>query len=243
MDNKIITVFGSPSSGKTLTAVKLGKLLNEKKKNVIVLLCDHTAPMLPVIYTRLGYYTEKSLANVLNAELITSDLITANLITDKKYRYLSFLGFAKGQNALSYADFSVEKALDLLLTLKYMCDYVIVDASSDLTSDNLAIAGLNSADKRLSLITFDLKGYSYYASQSELFNNESFAKNFSIIGASIKENCAKEEALTVLGGCRYFLPYVEGMDTSISSGEMLTKTAKAYEKELGRIADEVIAFE
>jgi flagellar biosynthesis GTPase FlhF len=45
----MLAVWGSPGSGKTITAVKLAKALADKKKNVALLLCDMTAPMLPCI--------------------------------------------------------------------------------------------------------------------------------------------------------------------------------------------------
>lgn len=45
----VLTVWGSPGSGKTVTAVKLAKALAEQKRNVLLLLCDATAPMLPCV--------------------------------------------------------------------------------------------------------------------------------------------------------------------------------------------------
>ena len=45
----MLAVWGSPGSGKTVTAAKIAKMLSTKKKNVILLLCDMTAPMLPCI--------------------------------------------------------------------------------------------------------------------------------------------------------------------------------------------------
>ena len=47
--NQVLAVWGSPGCGKTMTAVKLAKHLAAKKKNVVLLLCDMTAPMLPCI--------------------------------------------------------------------------------------------------------------------------------------------------------------------------------------------------
>ena len=46
--NQVLAVWGSPGCGKTMTAVKLAKHLAAKKKNVVLLLCDMTAPMLPL---------------------------------------------------------------------------------------------------------------------------------------------------------------------------------------------------
>ena len=36
----MLAVWGSPGSGKTITAVKIAKMLSARKKNVILLLCD-----------------------------------------------------------------------------------------------------------------------------------------------------------------------------------------------------------
>ena len=44
----MLAVWGSPGSGKTITAVKIAKMLSARKKNVILLRCDMAAPMLPL---------------------------------------------------------------------------------------------------------------------------------------------------------------------------------------------------
>jgi len=52
--NGILAVWGSPGSGKTTVAVKLAKYLSDRKKNVVLLLCDMTAPMLPCHLSAIG---------------------------------------------------------------------------------------------------------------------------------------------------------------------------------------------
>lgn len=49
MHNKgkqILAVWGSSGSGKTVTAVKLAKEIADRKKNVLLLLCDDICPAL-----------------------------------------------------------------------------------------------------------------------------------------------------------------------------------------------------
>jgi Mrp family chromosome partitioning ATPase len=48
-DVQVLAVWGSPASGKTTVSVRLAKYLAEQKKNVALLLCDMTAPMLPCV--------------------------------------------------------------------------------------------------------------------------------------------------------------------------------------------------
>ena len=51
----VLAVWGSPGCGKTVTAVKIAKHLASQKKNVALLLCDMTAPMMPCICRPLSW--------------------------------------------------------------------------------------------------------------------------------------------------------------------------------------------
>jgi MinD superfamily P-loop ATPase len=62
----VLAVWGSPGSGKTTVAVKLAKYLADKKKNVVLVLCDMTAPMLPGICSPSELECEKSLGSILS---------------------------------------------------------------------------------------------------------------------------------------------------------------------------------
>ena len=75
----MLAVWGSPGSGKTVTAVKIAKMLSAKKKNVILLLCDMTAPMLPCICSPDELECERSLGNILAAARIGENLISITL--------------------------------------------------------------------------------------------------------------------------------------------------------------------
>lgn len=60
-DGGVLAVWGSPGSGKTTTAVRLAKYLADKRRNVVLLLCDMTAPMLPCICPASDLECERSL--------------------------------------------------------------------------------------------------------------------------------------------------------------------------------------
>ena len=57
----VLAVWGSPGCGKTVTAVKIAKHLASQKKNVALLLCDMTAPMMPCICPPSELECDKSL--------------------------------------------------------------------------------------------------------------------------------------------------------------------------------------
>lgn len=97
----VLAVWGSPGSGKTVTAVKIAKALSAKKKNVILLLCDMSAPMLPCICHADALESKGSLASVLAAARISESLIKHNLVTFKHNSYLAALGLLELQNEYS----------------------------------------------------------------------------------------------------------------------------------------------
>ena len=98
----VLAVWGSPGCGKTVTAVKIAKHLASQKKNVVLLLCDMTAPMMPCICPPSELECDKSLGSIFAAQRISVNLIKHNLTTHKKMPYLTMLGLRKGENEYTY---------------------------------------------------------------------------------------------------------------------------------------------
>ena len=94
----VLAVWGSPGSGKTVTAVKIAKHLTAQKKNVALLLCDMTAPMMPCICPPSELECDRSLGSIFAAQRISVNLIKHNLTTHKRIPYLTMLGLRKGEN-------------------------------------------------------------------------------------------------------------------------------------------------
>jgi len=94
----ILAVWGSPGSGKSITAVKLAKALADRKKNVVLLLCDMTAPMLPCVCPASELDCEQSLGGVLAVPHISDALIKNHCVTHKRMSHLTLLGMKKGEN-------------------------------------------------------------------------------------------------------------------------------------------------
>lgn len=88
----VLAVWGSPGCGKTVTAVKIAKHLASQKKNVALLLCDMTAPMMPCICPPSELECDKSLGSIFAAQRISVNLIKHNLTTHKKLSYPAWSG-------------------------------------------------------------------------------------------------------------------------------------------------------
>lgn len=105
-DNQVLAVWGSPGSGKSTVAVKLAKHLADHKRDVALVLCDMTAPMLPCVCPPADLDGEHSLGSVLAAPRISQTLVSHNCITHKKQSHLTILGLRKGENEYTYPPYT-----------------------------------------------------------------------------------------------------------------------------------------
>ena len=166
----MLAVWGSPGSGKTVTAVKIAKMLSARKKNVILLLCDMAAPMLPCICPADALESNGSLAGVLAAARISENLIKHNLVTFKRNSCLAVLGLLERQNEYSTPPFTQKQVVELLDGLRQIAPYVIVDCGSYIANDILSAVALMEADSILRLANCDPKSVNYFASQLPLLD-------------------------------------------------------------------------
>ena len=147
----VLAVWGSPGCGKTVTAVKIAKHLASQKKNVALLLCDMTAPMMPCICPPSELECDKSLGSIFAAQRISVNLIKHNLTTHKKLSYLTMLGLRKGENEYTYAACTKQQAEELIRGLREIAPYVVIDCSSYIANDILSAVALMEADSVLRL--------------------------------------------------------------------------------------------
>ena len=141
----VVAVWGSPGSGKTTMAVKIAKYLADKKRNVVLLLCDMTAPMLPCICPASELECERSLGSVLAAAHVTENLVKNNLVTHKRLGYLTILGMLKGENEYTYPPYGEAQARELIDCLREIAPYVVIDCGSYITTAYLRNEDIQTA--------------------------------------------------------------------------------------------------
>ena len=244
MQNKqILAVWGSPSSGKTLVSTKLACMLSKRRKDVVLVFCDSFVPSIPVILPNLET-KGKSLGDVISAPEVSQQKIYLKCLTLKNNSYLTFLGYQRGENIFTYPSSTKSNALELLIQLRHISDYVILDCSSYISEDILSATALENADSVVRLGNCDLKGVSYFSSQLPCLSERRFNSDRHIrVLSNFKNNQPKNEIIECYGGVTYELPYVPELEEQYHTGQILegfaTREGKIYEKTLASIAREV----
>lgn len=242
-DKQILALWGSPGSGKTAVSAKLANMLTQKKKDVALLFCDNFVPVIPVLMP-FQSDANKSLGNIISAPQITQENIFENAITLKKNNRLFLLGYRKGENVFTYPEYTKSNTVDLLIQLRHIADYVIVDCTSHISEDMLSTAALEVSDAVIRLCSCDLKGISYFASQLPYIMDRRFNPDRHIKALSnFKANEPQAEAKECYKGISFELPYIDEMNEQYQTGSIFenfsSREGKKLENTLGDIIMEV----
>ncbi|PWL55828.1 MAG: hypothetical protein DBY38_00615 [Clostridium cadaveris] len=243
-NNKIIALWGNPDAGKTTVSIKLAKELSTKKKNVIVVFCDVLSPS---IMTILPYAKEenKSLGSILSAPEITQEDILSKCITLEKNPYISLLGYSQGENIFTYASYSKERAVDFLILLRHLADYVIIDCSSVFAYDTLSAVALEMADNVVRLCSSNLKAISYFTSYLPLLADRRFNvdKHIKVL-SKVKVKEPKDQIIEMYRGVKYELPYTEEIENQFLSASLFNqlkdKNSLEYENTIRALSNYLI---
>lgn len=243
-DVQVLAVWGSPGSGKTTVSVRLAKFLADHKRNVVLLLCDMTAPMLPCICPPSDLECERSLGSILAATHITDTLIRQNCVTLKKMGYLTIVGMMKGENMYTYPPYTPELAKELIDHLRDIAPYVIIDCGSYIAYDVLSAVALLEADSVLRLVNCDLKSVSYLSSQLPLLQEQKWdADKQYKVASNVKTNQAGEHIEQALGNMAFKIPYSYELENLVLSGNLLgelaLKDSRSFRAEIAKIVKEV----
>ena len=136
------------------------------------------------------------------------------------------------------------EAVDMLVLLRHIADYVIVDCTSVLTGNVLATAALEVADDVLRVCGCDLKAISYFASYLPLIEDRKFKPEQHIrVLSNTRPYPGGMEYENSFGGVKYRLPYLPIVEEQAATLKLLEplsgKEAKSYEPVIAAIAVEV----
>jgi CO dehydrogenase nickel-insertion accessory protein CooC1 len=241
---QVLAVWGSPGCGKTTVAVKLAKYLADRKKNVVLLLCDCTTPMLPCICPPGDLEGDHSLGSILAANSITESLVKNNCNTHKRMNHLAVIGLQKGENENCYPPVNEKLIRELIEALRDMESHVIIDCGSSIYFDELSTISILESDAVLRLINCDLKSVSYLSSQQEYLRMAGFDfdKMYKAI-SNVKSNEASQNMEQVLGSAVFTLPHSSELEAQVLAGNLFAdlslKDSRGFRREIEKIAKEV----
>lgn len=221
--NNIVAVVGNSASGKTAFSIKLGVELSKRKKNVLVISNDIYTPVVPLVYPSASFEREHSIGSLLTEPYITRDAIIKAVITTKEYKYFSLLGYLHGENINTYADFAKNNVEDLLIQLRHIFDYVIIDCPYYYAFDLFASTALDFVDWYYLILSPDLRGLEFYYSQGSVLNI--LQKPQIKVINQFKDN---NSAFIVCDAVKAHLlmPFSEDLHNQYIAGELLTNIAR-----------------
>ena len=242
----VLAVWGSPSSGKSIVATKIAKHLADKGKNVVLLLCDMTAPMLPCICPPSDLESNHSLGSVLAAPHVSETLVKYHIITHKKMNHLTILGMQKGENEYSYTPYTETQARELIAVLRKIAPFVIIDCGSHIASDVLSTISLLESDAVLRLASCDLKSISYFSGQNTTLKGTGFdfEKQYKC-ASNVKPQQSVEHMGGALGSLSFIILHSEELEQQYLDGNLLLdltlKDSREFKREIEKIVKEVFS--
>lgn len=245
--DKILTIMGSPGSGKTTTAVKLARTLAARRKNVILVLCDPFTPVIPSLLPA-GTVHDTSLGFLLTAPGLTQTDILNACVPSSGSEYISLLGYRAGESLMNYPKVTRDKALELFVSLRYLADYVIIDCATVFEADPASFVAIETADRVMRMGTANLKGISWFQTHLPMLEDSRYrsGSHLTVIG-NLKVGQDWESVSGQYGGVDFMLPYtaeLEQQDQEMALFEPLfSQESTVYQTEINRILLDVFDFQ
>ncbi len=240
----VISVWGSKNCGKTVTAIKMAERLTGMGRNVLLVFADCDCPVFPYGCPPSELMGEGSLGRVLAAPRVDEAVIKENLVFHKKNKYLSMLGWQKGENHFSHPAFDAARVTELVEAARNVASFVIVDCTSQIATDALTANALLLSDGVIRMTGCDLKSVSYFSSQLPLLSDVRWNAQTHVKAAgNVMPNEAQGGADGLLGKLPYRIPHSLEVEKQFLEGELFSelcyKESRPFRNEIARLCEEV----
>ena len=217
---KVITVWGSPGSGKSMFSCILAKALTRDKRKAIIINGEAGTPMLPIWLPEQIIETGASIGQVLSSVEIDTSLVASHVTILKTYPFIGLMGYSAGENPLSYPETDYSMVLQLVSAAAKLVDFVILDCGSNMTNV-FTPAAIESGDLVIRILTPDLKGINYLKAHQPLLVDERFHYDRHLTFAGMARPFhAFDEMGYIIGGFDGLLPYSKEIDRCATEGGM-----------------------
>ncbi len=237
---KVITVWGSPGSGKSMFSCILSKALTRDKRKAIIINGEAGTPMLPIWLPEQIIETGASIGQVLSSVEIDTSLVASHVTILKTYPFIGLMGYSAGENPLSYPETDYSMVLQLVSAASKLVDFVILDCGSNMTNVFIP-AAIESGDLVIRILTPDLKGINYLKAHQPLLVDERFHYDRHLTFAGMARPFhAFDEMGYIIGGFDGLLPYSKEIDRCATDGGMfqaLKYCNNKYTNSLNKVLD------
>lgn len=217
---KVITVWGSPGSGKSMFCCILAKALTRDKRKALIINGEISVPMIPVWLPEQMVQTNASIGQVLSSVEIDTSLVASHVTVLKSYPFIGLMGYSAGENPLSYPEIKYNMVLELIAAATKLVDYVILDCGSNMTNV-FTPAAIESGDLIIRILTPDLKGVNYLKAHQPLLVDSRFRYDSHMTFAGMARPFhALDEMGYIIGGFDGLLPYGKEIDRCATEGGM-----------------------
>ena len=217
---KVITVWGSPGSGKSMFCCILAKALTRDKQKALIINGEISVPMLPVWLPEQMVQTNASIGQILSSVEIDTSLVASHVTVLKSYPFIGLMGYSAGENPLSYPEIRYNMVLELIAAAAQLVDYVILDCGSNMTNV-FTPAAIESGDLIVRILTPDLKGVNYLKAHQPLLVDSRFRYDSHMTFAGMARPFhALDEMGYIIGGFDGLLPYGKEIDRCATEGGM-----------------------
>lgn len=222
MSANIITIWGSPASGKTTLALALGARMAYGNKNVIILNGDKLIPGLSVYIPRGKFSSADSIGPLLMSNRYSDIELAQRIKPHERSEYLAFMGLSAAENYITYHEFSKESVIRMINKLSTQTDYIIIDGTSNPLENMITLTGLEISDQVIRVMTADVKGIAYMKAAQNIYRDEQFKydSHITILG-NVKNISPETEIMSVMGSFDFVLNYSYEAENKMMSGELM----------------------
>lgn len=227
--SNIVTIMGSPSSGKTTMALKLASALAGRKKTVIILSLDAHCPTMP--YVLPSQVEQKvTLGDLLSLQQITRGMINDACITVPDHEFLQIIGYGLGESSPK-SPVTAECFTDLLSEIQPLADYIILDCTSNL-NDILTKTAIELGDIIFQLGSATTKGLTYYANADQFYP----IKERGIFVVGNHRHGQDVDAISkAYGGIQYIIPFCKELEKQILEVSLFSPLKERESKEFRKV--------
>ena len=219
---KVITVYGSPSSGKTALSVKLANRMSKTRKVNTGVLFSSIFPS-PVSYIFPGFIERDfiSIGEVLSKENILEEDVLSSLISPAQSGHICFSGYSSFDHPGSYPQTDMKRCSEYIKLLSENLDYLFIDTDTFVHNSLLSKAALMASGEKICAVSTDIKGCSWLSSSRAQITSSPQDEILVLNDTSGLDAPISPESKNTESKCRISMPFSSDLDSQFQSGSLL----------------------